>query len=86
MYFKKVSLEASKEEIIEYPLGFGFFVENSFVLDSGIDKIFLDVGLSSNFFVNIFYPLINIIICWIIHSLIKIIYNKKKEKINNEIL
>jgi len=67
-------------------LGFGLLVENSFVLYSGIDKLFLDVGLSSNFFVNIFYPLINIIIYWVIHSLIKVIYNKKKELINREIL
>jgi hypothetical protein len=67
-------------------LGFGLFVENSFVLYSNIDKLFLDVGLSSNFFVNIFYPLINIIIYWVIHSLIKKIYDNKKENINREIL
>jgi hypothetical protein len=67
-------------------LGFGLFVENSFVLGSSIDKLFLDVGLSSNFFVNIFYPLLNIIIYWVIHSLIKKIYDKKKENINREIL
>jgi hypothetical protein len=67
-------------------MGFGLLIENSFVLDSGIDKLFLDVGLSSNFFVNIFYPLINIIIYWVIHSLIKVIYYKNKEIINREIL
>jgi hypothetical protein len=67
-------------------MGFGLLIENSFVLDSGIDKLFLDVGLSSNFFVNIFYPLINIIIYWVIHSLIKLIYIKKREIINREIL
>ena len=67
-------------------MGFGLFVENNYALDSDIDKLFIDVGLSSNFFVNIFYPLVNIIICWIIHSLIKLFYNKKKEKINREIL
>ena len=67
-------------------MGFGLFVENSFVLDSNINKLFLDVGLSSNFFVNIFYPLINIIIYWAIHSLIKKIYDNKKENINREIL
>ena len=67
-------------------MGFGFSLIRDFILDANVDKIYLNLGLNSNFLVNIFYPMVNLIIYWIIFLLIRFLYNKGKKIENEQIL
>lgn len=67
-------------------MGFGFSLIRDFILDANVDKIYLNLGLNSNFLVNIFYPMVNLIIYWIIFLLIRFLYNKGKKIESEQIL
>jgi hypothetical protein len=40
--------------------------------------MFLELGLTTNFLVNIFYPLVNIGFYWLIFGILKYIYKYRK--------
>jgi hypothetical protein len=46
--------------------------------------MFLELGLTSNFMVNIFYPLVNLGFYWLIFGILKYFYASRKEKIKNQ--
>ncbi len=58
-------------------MGFGIYLENSFTINTDTIQSLNNLGISSNFLINMFYPLINILFFIIVNRIMKIVYRIK---------